>query len=229
MRKRAASALLGWGLLVTATTPQGCGSSFSTSDAGAVDGGGADGPTEGQAAEAGCVVPPNGVGSEGDFCNWFAAYLGGCGHCEQCAQLDANECVKLGDTLSVPFKQALMACSSQLSCTDLTSLPNDPCIRQHLAQAQPAMAAQSVETAYCNACKIANPAGCSSFFDFSPDAGSNAGIGIWAMVFSDTLDGQLASQCGDITHCGAGAYALCADIALCGVAPHGNCPHGLCD
>ncbi len=220
---RAAAALVGGGLLVLVSTPQGCGGSFSTSDAGA-----SDAASDGQGVEAGCIVPPNGVGGEGDFCNWYAAYLSHCGNCMQCSQLDENDCVTLGDAMSDSFRMALVGCGPGVACMDVSMLTADPCVHAKLAATTPNSAQQSVKTAFCNSCMATNAAACNHFFDFAPDAGDNDGFGLFTMVMNDQLDAKIAAQCS--SQCSGLGYSGCALGVLCGTggAPQTHCAHGLC-
>jgi hypothetical protein len=191
-------------------------------------------PTEAASMETGppmCILPPNGVDGEGPFCALLAAKNSACGECEACRQLDANDCVTLGDTLSEGFKSALQACVPRLGCGDLSSLTNNPCVRDQLAAMQPTSAQLAAQMAYCQACGPANQAACNGFFDLTPDAGANTGFGIWALVLNDALDQQIVSTCSSTTtpHCDALGYGVCGALVFCGKAPHSHCPHGLCN
>jgi hypothetical protein len=225
-------------LVVAVVGADGCGgSAFTASDAGASppDAGRDTGAVESGSPESGtpaCILPPNGVAGEGAFCSFLSAKWSACGNCEPCRQLDANDCVSLGDTLSAGFKNALQTCAPRLACTDLTTLAalaNDPCVRAQLGAQRPTAAQQAAQMAYCLACPT-NTAECQSFFDLTPDAGATAGFGIWALVLNEAFDQQIASSCsGTTTHyCDALGYAVCAGALFCAKAPHSHCAQGLC-
>jgi hypothetical protein len=217
----------------------GCGgSAFTAGDAGAPDVVVHDtGPTEAstETGPPGCILPPNGVDGEGPFCALLAARNSGCGECEACRQLDANDCVTLGDTLSAGFKSALQACAPRLGCGDLQTLTNNPCVRAQLAAMQPTSQQLAVQMAYCQACPT-HMTECQNFFNVAnvpaPDAGTTNGFGMWALVLSDSLDQQIASTCSGTTapapYCDVTGYGVCGALIFCGKAPHSHCPHGLC-
>jgi hypothetical protein len=230
----AASSALVVALIVSA----GCGgSAFTASDAGAAP---EDARTDTAAPESGspesgpsaCILPPNGVDGEGAFCSFLSAKWSACGNCEACHQLDENDCVSLGDSLSDGFKNALETCAPKLACADLaglSGLANDPCVRAQLAAMRPNSAQQAVQMAYCQACP-ANMAECQTFFDLTPDAGTTAGYGIWALAVDEALDQQIVATCsGSTPHCDALGYGVCAGLLFCGKAPHSHCMHGLCN
>jgi hypothetical protein len=238
---RTASVAAASEILVAAliTGPACGGSAFSAADAGAVQDAASDtavrdsGPLETgtpDTAPPACILPPNGVGTEGAFCSLLATKSSTCGECEACRQLDENDCVALGDTLSVAFKDALAACAPRLGCGDLSMLTNNQCVREQLGAVPQNAAQQAVKSAYCAACP-ANMAECVSFFDFTPDAGASAGLGIWAMTLNEALDQQIAATCSGATapHCDAFTYSVCGGLVFCGKAPHSHCMHGLCN
>jgi hypothetical protein len=207
---------------------QGCGGAkFTATDGGVGD---ASGGTDGATADAApqCILPPNGVGNERDFCNVYASQLSACRNCESCYQLDANACVAIGDTLSAGSKSALVACQSTLGCDNLTSYANNACVRTHL-QATPLTATQTqVKQAYCNKCPT-NIVECQNFFLLNGDAGDKSGLGIWALLLNDALGQQIINTCsGNNPKCDAFGYGICGALVLCGAAPHSNCPKGLC-
>jgi hypothetical protein len=161
-------------------------------------------------------------------CSILATTASECGECEMCRQLDENDCVSLGDTLSDAFKSALQEYSARLGCGDLAQLTNNPCIRAHLGATPRNVVQQGVQAAYCKACP-SNTAECQSFFDMTGDAGTS-GYGIWAMVLNDSLDQQIISTCSLASpHCDALGYGVCGALVFCGKAPHSHCPHGLCN
>jgi hypothetical protein len=223
----------------------GCGgSAFSSSGAdgdsgaGGGDASAADGatppPPEGGAGDATpppamCLLPPNGVGNEQAFCAFEADVLSHCGECEQCRQLDVNDCVSLGDALSPGFKSALKSCESTLGCGTLDTYAGAPCVRAALDTVAPTPSQAAVKTAYCTTCP-GNPNECAGFFDLSKDGGP-AGLGAFALVVSDALDQQIVAQCSSAAapKCTAFDYGLCMALVFCGAAPHGHCPKGLCD
>jgi hypothetical protein len=231
-------------LVATLIAAPGCGgSAFTAADAGAAahDSGPADSASPEASPETGtpaCILPPNGVDGEGPFCALLAARNSACGECEACRQLDANDCVTLGDTLSDGFKSALQACAPRLSCGDVQTFTINPCVREQLAAMQPTSAQQAVQMAYCQACPT-HVTECQNFFNVaavaapdagSPDAGSTTGFGIWALVLSDSLDQQIVSTCSGTTpYCEAVGYGVCGALLFCGKAPHSHCPHGLCN
>jgi hypothetical protein len=232
---RAAAVATFAALTLPLTLTSGCGGAAFTEgdadvapDATAGDSSQAESGPEAETSAPGCILPPNGVGNEGEVCSILASTASGCGECEMCRQLDVNDCVALGDTLSDAFKNALQECSSRLGCGDLSSLVNNnPCIRAHLAAAAPNVVQQAVRTAYCKACP-SNVAECQGFFDLSIDGGTT-GYGLWAMVLDDSLDEQIISTCSSSTppHCDAVGYNVCGALLFCGKAPHSHCPHGL--
>jgi hypothetical protein len=202
----------------------GCGSSFTaSSDAGAADAQGGD--ASGEAGAKPCIVPPSNVGNEGDFCALYADKASACQQCDSCTAQDENDCVALGDTLSTTFKSALLQCRDALGCNDLTQVGTNPCVRGQLAMAQPDAAEQMVESTFCNACP---GSACSKFFDFAADAGTDAGLGIWALLLDDTLDQELVNVCSNASHCDSISYGICAGLVLCGAAPHSHCVGGTC-
>jgi hypothetical protein len=205
-----------------------CGGSAFTS---APEDGGSNDAATGDSGEAAaqCVQPPNGVGNEGDFCHTYASILSGCGMCEACEQLDVNDCVTLGDTLSAGFKSAIDTCRSQLSCDVVTSYAGSPCVRAQLGTQAPTVQQNAVKTAYCTACPQ-NPNECQGFFDLTKDGGPS-GLGALALIFTDTIDQKIITTCSTpgSAHCAALDYAVCGGLVFCGNAPHGHCPKGLCD
>jgi hypothetical protein len=176
-----------------------------------------------------CVLPPNGAVNEAAFCAFEADVLSHCGECEACEQLDVNDCVSLGDTLSSNFKSALKMCESSLGCGTVSSYASSPCVRAQLDAVAQTTTQTAVKTAYCTACP-SNPNECAGFFDLSKDGGPQ-GLGAFALVVSDALDQQIVTQCSSpaAPKCDALSYGLCMAAVFCGAAPHGHCAKGLCD
>jgi hypothetical protein len=240
-RSAAAAVCIGAVSLVALVAAGGCGGSAFTSapaDASADDGStGNDGSGNGDAtmpppdaAPPMCILPPNGVGNEADFCAFEARLFSRCGECEQCHQLDANDCVSLGNTLSPSFKAALKACESQLGCGTISSYAGSSCVRAQLQAAGVTPSQEAVKTAYCTACPT-NTAECNGFFDLSKDGGPD-GFGAFALVVSDAIDQQIVTTCsGTSPKCDGTSYGICMALLFCGngAAPHGHCPMGLCD
>jgi hypothetical protein len=177
-----------------------------------------------------CILPPNGVGNEGPFCQLLAQLDSRCGHCEACTQQDENDCVTLGDALSDAFKNALSACKTTLPCDTVTNTVGDGCVRAQLGATPPDATQQTVKNAYCTACPT-NTEECNRFFDFTPDAGAKAGFGIWAYVLNDANAQLMISTCSQSNppRCDALGYGLCGALILCGKVPHSHCQGGLCN
>jgi hypothetical protein len=209
----------------------GCGGDKFTA---APDGGDEAGATDGGAdasvdATMMCILPPNGVGNEGPFCNFYAAQLSSCGHCEQCSQLDENQCVALGGTLSAAAKAAAVSCQSTLGCDDITTWANNSCVLQKLQNSPLTQGQQAAKMAFCTACPT-KTAECNQFFDLTSDAGT-AGLGSWVMLLSEPLVQQMITTCsGTSPKCDKFTYSVCAGLLFCGNggAPHSNCTKGLC-
>jgi hypothetical protein len=220
---RRAIATAAFGLVALVVSHACGGSSFVEGDAGA------DASLDAAADAAMCIVPPNGVGNERDFCNLEAQVFSTCGECEACRQLDENACVGLGDALSIGFKSALTACQSTLGCDDITTYGQNPCIRGKLTAAPPDPAQVAAKNAYCTACPN-NHFECANYFNLAPDAGAGSGFGIWALTMSDSLTLQIAQTCSGSNppHCDAAGYLICGALLFCGTAPHTNCTKGLC-
>ena len=220
---------IGVGLLSLA-----CGQgSFSATDGGAdatSDGGGAEAGVDAAAdapVEAGCNLPPNNVGAEGDFCDWYAAYTSRCGYCQDCVKQDVNGCIGIGGSLSDAMKKAMVACGSAVMCSNnLLDLLGDPCLRAQLRSVQRTPTQNDARSAYCAACKAdAGVADCQSFFDLTSDAGG-AGTGMIIMSVSDEIGSKINAACG--TACDPTTYEVCAFFQYCGVAPHSSCATGTC-
>ncbi|MGH7328462.1 MAG: hypothetical protein ACREJX_08940, partial [Polyangiaceae bacterium] len=145
----------------------------------------------------GCISPPTGPAIDAAFCSAFAAISSRCNACADCQKENAASCATFGDQLSIPFRNAIVACSDEIDCAAFETqvqLVQDPCVAAYVFDAGPSSYQLAAKTAYCDNCADASVNGaqnCASFFG-QPDA---SGIGTVVLFGSDIVSGDIANGC----------------------------------
>ncbi len=203
----------------------------STDDGGAEAATPADSGTgDGGDGGPGCLLAPVATGGEKAFCDYYAAAYSKCGNCEPCRQADVNNCIALGDALSEAFKNAVIGCAAQETCTEVEKLDfgTNDCVQAALALATPSPAQAADKDAYCVNCADAGPnalEGCNHFF-VAGDGGTGAGVGGFVLILNDTAAAKIGADCA--SSCAPVAYGLCSAVRSCNFLPKTQCSTGLC-
>jgi hypothetical protein len=154
----------------------------------------------------------------------MAGYLGRCGHCQDCTELNLRNCDKQGSALSAAYRAAFIACKDDIPCTGLTGVDpgGDPamsaCIEQKMKSAVPTAAQAQARTAYCSACGATNAADCASFFGGHGSAGYNV------LLHDDDLAMMAQATC--TASCDPFRYAVCVALLFCGPSGGDYCSDG---